>query len=165
MNARSILGEVGNAMEAIHLDAVLIGNAAAALQGAPVTTIDLDFMFRVTPGNLRKLKALARRLEAVVMRPFYPISDLYRVVREEDGLQVDFMATIHGIRSYEGLRSRATTIAVGGATLRVASLADIIKSKRAAGRPRDKAVLEILERAREEASKPKTPPRRRRPRE
>jgi hypothetical protein len=35
--------------------------------------------------------------------------------------------------------------------LRVASLADIIRSKRAAGRPRDLAVLEILETAREEA--------------
>jgi hypothetical protein len=165
MDAAPILGEVGNAIEALHLDVVLIGNAAAALQGAPVTTIDLDFMFRKTPGNLRKLKALATRLQAVVMRPFYPASDWYRLVREEDALQVDFMATVHGIRSYEGLRSRASTIEIGGATLRVASLTDIIKSKRAAGRPRDKAVLEVLERARQEASKPKAPPRRRRARE
>jgi hypothetical protein len=165
MDAAPILGEVANAIEALHLDAVLIGNAAAALQGAPVTTIDLDFMFRKTPGNLRKLKALATRLHAVVMRPFYPASDLYRVMREEDALQVDFMATIHGIRSYEGLRSRATAIAIGGATLRVASLADIIRSKRGAGRPRDQAVLEGVVRAREEASKPKTAPRRRRARE
>ncbi len=33
-------------MEEAHLGAVLIGNAAAALQGAPVTTIDFDFLFR-----------------------------------------------------------------------------------------------------------------------
>lgn len=165
MDGAPILAEVGRALQAVHLDAVLIGNAAAALQGAPVTTIDLDFMFRETPGNLRKLKGLATRLKAVVMRPFYPVSALYRVTREEDSLQVDFMVTIHGIRSYEGLRSRATTIEIDGVPLRVASLADIIKSKRAAGRPRDRAVLEVLERAYKEASRPKGAPRRPRPRE
>jgi hypothetical protein len=44
---------------------VLIGNAAAALQGAPVTA-DFDFMFRRTAVNLQKLKALASRLGATV---------------------------------------------------------------------------------------------------
>lgn len=34
---------------------------------------------------------------------------------------------------------------LGGINLRVADLSDIIASKRAAGRPRDQAVLEILE--------------------
>jgi hypothetical protein len=60
------------------------------------------------------------------------------------------MATIHGIRSYEGIRDRASTVEVAGVALRVASLVDIIKSKRAAGRPRDLAVLELLETALEE---------------
>ena len=97
-----MLVEVGRLLQKLHLDAVLIGNAAAALQGAPVTTIDLDFLFRKTPANLRKLKALASALGAMVLRPCYPASDMYRVVREGDGLQLDFMATIHGIRSFEG---------------------------------------------------------------
>lgn len=35
---------------------------------------------------------------------------------------------------------------LGGHSILVASLDDIIRSKRAAGRPRDRAVLEILER-------------------
>lgn len=164
MDGSPVLQEVGRALQKVRLEAVLIGNAAAALQGAPVTTVDLDFMFRKTSSNLRKLKALALRLKAQVMRPYYPLSELYRVVRDDDGLQVDFMATIHGIRSYEGLRTRATVIEIAGVPLYVASLADIIKSKRAAGRPRDRAVLEVLERAREEASKPKAQTRRRRPR-
>ena len=38
---------------------------------------------------------------------------------------------------------------IGDSTVRVAALADIIKSKRAANRPRDRAVLEILEKTRE----------------
>ena len=38
---------------------------------------------------------------------------------------------------YEGVRYCAAVIEVGGVPVRVASLADTIKSKRAAGRPRD----------------------------
>ena len=92
-------------------------------------------------------------------RPYYPAPDLYRVVRDTDGLQLDFMATIHGIRSFEGLRDRATTIDIDAVAVRVASLADVIRSKRAAGRRRDLAVLEILEKALEETTRPKGTPR------
>jgi hypothetical protein len=164
VDAAPLLALIARHLREVELDAVLIGNAAAALQGAPVTTVDFDFLFRATPRNLVKLKMLARRLNATVMRPYYPASKLYRVVRDDDGLQIDFMVTIHGIRSYEGVRDRSTTIALEGAPLRVASLADIIRSKRAAGRPRDLAVLEILEAAHEEANRPTRRPRRRRAR-
>jgi len=160
MDAAPLLGEIGRRMAAVGLEAVLIGNAAAALQGAPVTTVDFDFLFRRTPRNIGKLKLLARALGATILRPFYPASDLFRVVRDDDGLQIDFMATIHGLRSYEGVRDRAQRIEVGGAVVLVASLTDIIKSKRAAGRPRDRAVLDVLETAREEATKPPRPTRR-----
>jgi Nucleotidyl transferase of unknown function (DUF2204) len=164
VDAGPLLVEVGRRLREVDLDAVLIGNAAAALQGAPVTTVDFDFMFRKTPRNLTKLKALARGLRATILRPYYPVSDLYRLVRDDDGLQLDFMATIHGLRSYEGVRDRATIIEVGGVPVRVASLADIIRSKRAAGRPRDLAVLDVLETALEESPKPPRPPRRARAR-
>jgi hypothetical protein len=128
------------------LEAVLIGNAAAALRGAPVTTIDFDFLFRNTPANIRKLKAVARSLDAMLLKPYYPVSQLFRIMREEDQLQVDFMGRIDGVRSL-GLWRRATSIDMEGYCLLVASLMDIIRSKRAAGRPRDLAVLEILEKA------------------
>lgn len=63
----------------------------------------------------------------------------------------EVMPRIHGIRSFEGLRDRASAIDIAGVTLLVASLADIIKSKRAAGRPHDRAVLKVLEQAYAEA--------------
>jgi predicted nucleotidyltransferase len=91
------------------------------------------------------------------------VSDLYRIVRDDDGLQVDLMATIHGVRSFAGVRDRATTLEIGGAPLLVASLDDIIKSKRAARRPRDLAVLDTLEAARG-AQKTKPQSQTRRPR-
>jgi hypothetical protein len=165
MDAAPFLAEIGRHLNEIHLDAVLIGNAAAALQGAPVTTVDFDFLFRSTPRNLTKLKKLATALGATVLRPYYPVSDLYRVVRDDDGLQLDFMGTIHGLRSFAGVRARADVVMVTGVPIIVASLADIIKSKRAARRPRDLAVLPILERTLEEAAKSPRATRRRSPRE
>jgi len=149
VDATPYLLEIGRCLHAVGLEAVLIGNAAAALQGAPVTTIDFDFMFRKTGRNLQKLKALSRKLDATILRPFYPASDLYRVVRD-DGLQLDFMAAVHGVRSFEGLRDRATELEIEDTSIRVASLPDIIKSKKATRRPRDLAVIEVLEKALEE---------------
>ena len=45
MNAEPLLNSVVAALAAVRLEAILIGNAAAALQGAPVTTVDFDFLF------------------------------------------------------------------------------------------------------------------------
>jgi hypothetical protein len=165
VDAKPWLVEVGRLLARVNLDAVLIGNAAAALQGAPVTTVDFDFLFRPTAGNLRKLKALARALGASILRPYYPASELYRVVRDRDGLQLDFMVTVHGIRSFEGLRARAQAVDIDGVSLLVASMADIIRSKRAARRPQDLAVLGILEPTLEEAQQQKARARGRRSRE
>jgi predicted nucleotidyltransferase len=147
MDGKPLLARIVRLLNEHKIEAILIGNAAAALQGAPVTTIDFDFMFRRTPANVRKLVALTKALDAVMLYPHYPASGLIRIVRDDEGLQLDFMSTIDGVRSFEGLRSRASDVEFDGARLQVASLADLIRSKKAAGRPRDRAVMEILERA------------------
>jgi predicted nucleotidyltransferase len=146
MNAAPFLSALLDALTAEKLEAVLIGNAAAAVLGAPVTTLDFDFMFRDTVANLAKLKRVAKRLDAVILRPFYPVSRLYRMTADSSGLQADFMPVIHGVRSFESLRSRAVAIEIDGRKVIVAALDDVIASKRAAGRERDLAVLPILER-------------------
>ena len=153
MNAQPLLNSVVAALAAVRLEVILIGNAAAAIQGAPVTTVDFDFMFRATPVNLAKLKKFALRLDAVILRPYYPASALFRVMNDDRGLQADFMPAIHGVKSFNSLRSRAEKIQLGANRLWVAHLADIIASKRAAGRARDKAVLDILEKTLREKSK------------
>ena len=122
MNAEPLLNSVVAALAAVRLAAILIGNAAAAIQGAPVTTVDFDFMFRATPVNLGKLKKLAVRMDAVILRPYYPMSALYRVMNDDRGLQVDFMPTIHGVKSFNRLRSRAGKIKMGGHSLWIADL-------------------------------------------
>ncbi len=153
MNAEPLLSSVLAALVAVKLEAILIGNAAAALHGAPVTTVDFDFMFRTTRANLLKLRRFARRMDAQVFRPYYPASALYRVMNDDRGLQVDFMPVIHGVKSFNSLRARAQTIELGGHRLWVADLADIIASKRAADRPRDRAVLDLLEKTQREREK------------
>ena len=145
MNAQPILVKVATVLDEARLEVVMIGNAAAALQGAPVTTLDFDFMFRKTRTNMKKLKVVAGKLDAIILKPFYPLSNLYRVVDENGGLQLDFMSAIHGIESFASLRSKSTVVDFSGKKLLIASLTDIAKSKRATGRQKDLAVLPILE--------------------
>lgn len=66
MNAEPLLNKVAKVFAEHRLEAIMVGNAAAALHGAPVTTMDIDFMFRKTPTNLKKLKAIAHSLQAVI---------------------------------------------------------------------------------------------------
>jgi hypothetical protein len=108
MNAESLLESITAALAKARLEAILIGNAAAAIQGASVTTVDFDFMFRATPINLAKLKKFAVLMDAVILRPYYPISSLYRVMNDDRSLQADFMPMIHGVKfKYRRYRSTA----------------------------------------------------------
>ncbi len=79
MDARPFLETVARLLQETGLEAILIGNAAAALHGAPVTTIDIDLLFRGSPRNLQKLKAMAKALDAMILRPYYPVSGPFRL--------------------------------------------------------------------------------------
>ena len=153
MDAALLLKKIARALQKARLEAIMVGNAAAALQGAPVTTLDVDFMFRKTPTNLRKLKVFAAELDAQILKPFYPLSSLYRVVNDDTGMQVDFLSVLHGIKSFENLRSDAVEVDFDEYKLKVASLEKIIRSKKTLGRPRDRAVLGILEKTLDEKKK------------
>jgi predicted nucleotidyltransferase len=150
VDAQPELVLLARALNEFGLEAILIGNMAAALHGAPVSTIDIDLFFRKTPRNMQKLKRVAAALEAVILRPYYPVSALFRLHRDRDGLQIDFMGHIDGVKSYESVRGRADLYQIGGQKLLAASLDDIIGSKRAAGREKDLAVIDILEKTRDE---------------
>jgi hypothetical protein len=131
MDAKPVLIEVARALREQGLEAILIGGAAAALQGAPVTTVDLDFLIRKTPANLHKLERLADALGAVVFRPHYPVSGMYRVIRDEDSLQLRFLTQVRRGASFRDLLGRASKFDVCGESMIVASVADIIADEQA----------------------------------
>ena len=131
MDAAPYLVEIADALAEAKLEAILIGNAGAALQGAPVTTVDFDFFYRESQNDAdAKIRQVAANLNGAVTQPFPALSSVYRIHRVEPELQVDLTASIHGAKSFNSLRSRCSRLAFEGRTIMVASLADIIKSRR-----------------------------------
>jgi len=150
MDAAPRLVEIADAFAAAHLEAILIGNAAAALHGAPVTTLDFDFLYRASAGNEIKLRRVADLLGGHITQPFPAVSTVFRILREDSQLQIDLTSQVHGVKSFNSLRSKAVRVEIEGRTILVASLPDIIRSKREANRPQDLAVLHVLQRTLED---------------
>jgi hypothetical protein len=96
--------------------------------------------------------AASQQLRELLERAAHSVHRAVRILTRRVHGSPPTGAARRDVRSFEGVRDRASLVDIGGVTLVVASLADIIRSKKAAGRPRDLAVLEILERALEEAS-------------
>jgi hypothetical protein len=136
---------------------VLIGGLAATLYGSPHVTFDVDITPEAEEGNLRRLAAALDDLDARI-----------RTEGEPEGLAFDRSAEMlsrasllnlttraghldlafepHGTRGYPDLRRGAVTIEVHGIQVPVAALADVIRSKEAAGREKDRLTLPTLRR-------------------
>jgi len=136
------LSDLATNLRRVQLEAIVVGNTASILNDAPVLTQDVDLLIRDTAQNRKKLKLLVAALGGSLI----PIADKTRRIfgaRVPIDILFDKIAGAGG--SYASIRSRSHQEVVGTDILTVASLADVIKSKRAAGRPKDLAVLPILE--------------------
>jgi hypothetical protein len=134
---------------------VLIGGLAGVLHGSPAMTNDADIVPSRTPANLERLATALRGLDARIRGadepdgvPFDPhpqllagVALLNMTTRCGD---LDLSFTPAGTGGYEDLAPRAVTFDVRGLVIRVAALADVIRSKEAANRPKDHATLPIL---------------------
>ena len=126
-----------------RIEAIVVGNVASILNGAHVLTQDVDLLVRDTPLNRKKLKALASAMGGAGPAYISGLTSTERIYGTDIPIDILYDRMIGGL-TFASVRSRSHLEPVGKETLTVASLADIIKSKTAAGRAKDKAVLPIL---------------------
>lgn len=134
------------------VDFIVVGGVAAILEGAPITTLDLDIVYDRSPENLDRLLGVLQAVEASYRDPagrhIVPTVEKLATVRM-NLLQTslgafDVLARISGGAGYEDLLDSTRTIQVGELRLRVLELGKVIESKELANRDKDRAVLPIL---------------------
>lgn len=131
---------------------VLIGGLALVAHGASTVTQDIDLCYERGQGNREAL--------ATALAPFQPRlrgvpDDLpfrfdARTLRSASNFtlrthlgDVDLLGDVPGVNSFDELWARSELLILGGVSVRVASLEDLIAMKRAAGRPKD--IIHIAE--------------------
>jgi hypothetical protein len=122
---------------------MVVGLGAAVLQGADTVTMDVDLWFE-NRGDPRISEAATRAGGVWVPGHFGAMPPM---LGGEMGDRFDVVLTLSGLSNFEAESANVRLIEVDGITLPVLSLARVIASKRAAGRPKDLAVLPALEAA------------------
>ncbi len=140
-----------------HVDYVVVGGFASVILGSPLPTEDIDVVPDDGVENLERLARALQRMNAKIRTEAAPV---------ETRLDAGFLAnmpsilnlvTDHGIldltfqpsgplKNYEAWNSAASSEEIADHLIvRVASIDDIIASKRAADRAKDHRVLPYLE--------------------
>ncbi|MGH2539988.1 MAG: hypothetical protein ACRDGK_05670 [Actinomycetota bacterium] len=136
---------------------VLIGGFAGVIHGSPYVTTDVDVVPDRSAANLERLSAALSELHARVWTssepagvPFdHDATSLASVgVRNlvTDFGRLDLTFEPSGTAGYPDLERDTTRLEILGVEVDVASLADVIRSKEAAGRQKDLLVLPVLRR-------------------
>ena len=150
MNYESLL----SALVKSGLRFVIVGGVAMNLQGSALNTNDLDIVYARDPetiaGLIRTLSRFSPRLRTAGGRVSFRFDD--RTIKhgmnftlETSVGNIDLLGEIAGIGKYDGALKLSKPVKLGKNTVRVLSLAGLIKTKRASGRPKDKVALVELE--------------------
>lgn len=147
------------ALTSAEVDFVLIGGVAARLHGSPTLTRDVDICHERDPENLERLSSVLRSLHARLRG----VDDDLPFLLDARTLQaggsftfvtdvgdLDILAVPAGTSGYDELEGAATALDLGDFRVKVASLDDLIRMKRAAARPKDLVEVEILAALRDE---------------
>lgn len=138
---------------------VLIGGLAAITHGSSLVTVDVDVCHATDRPNLERLAAALQEVHAELRgaEPGLPFRlDAETLVRGDsftlatDLGAIDLLATPAGTGGFEDLARTADTLALFGHQVLVASVDDLIRMKRAAGRPKDLLAVEELAALRDE---------------
>ena len=136
---------------------VLVGGFAAVIHGSPYLTTDVDVVPERSEENLRRLSAALDAMHARVWTAGEPegiafrhdaeslsAATVWNLVTDHGRLDLTFVPS--GTSGFEDLERDAIHLTILGVEVDVASLADVIRSKEAAGREKDRLVLPVLRR-------------------
>jgi len=128
--------ELAAAFASEGVDYLFIGKSGAILLGYPETTQDVDIFLPRSQENaervLRALRTLGFELDPALTVSILAGSEI--VLLKSGPFALDLIHAPDGIESFEGAKSRSV---LEGGRFPVASLDDIIASKRATGREKD----------------------------
>ena len=134
---------VADAFERHGIEYLFIGKGAAILLGYPGATQDVDLFPRKSPENGRRIVAALQEIGFALTD-----ADQADIVGGKDFVQissgpfdVDLVFAPDGIESYDDAAKNAVHVE----NFPVMAIADIIASKRSAGRKRDLVELDLLE--------------------
>lgn len=146
-------------LEVLHrhgVDLVVVGGFAAVVQGSPIPTNDVDVTPHRSAENLARLSIALTELHARVRAEGAPV-DGVPFAHDADSLgaveiwnlrtrfgDLDITFTPSGTTGYDDLRRDAVEVVLGGTPVVLASLADVVRSKSAANRDKDRRALPVL---------------------
>lgn len=154
--------EVLQALNDEDVDYVVIGGFAGTIHGSPTLTEDVDFVPDWSEPNLARLARALNRLNARIridggvvptkIDGAFLAAMPHMLNLATDAGDVDITFTPSGpLKDFDAWNERALLLDAGdGLMIRVASLDDVIDSKRAANRPKDLAGLPYLESLRDQ---------------
>jgi hypothetical protein len=133
------------------VDFVVIGGMAGLAHGSAYPTFDLDVAYSRDQANLERLAAALRELKVTLRGapadlPFQidvrTLANGSNFTFDSPEGSFDILGHVAGISAYEELRSKAQIALIEEVEVRVASIDHLIAMKRAAGRTKDKLMVE-----------------------
>ena len=143
-----------DSLVAHEVEFVIVGGVAIIAHGVPYATFDLDFSYRRTPENLKKIvSALAGfkpRLRGFPKElPFIwnerTLSNGTNFTLETTLGDIDLLGEVSGVGSFIEVFNQSENLKLFDYEVRVLTIDALIKAKKAAGRPKDLNVLPQLE--------------------
>lgn len=137
-----------------RVEFIVVGGVAAAVHGSAHVTYDLDLVYRRTAENIERLSAALGPLRPYLRGAPAGLPFAFDPPTISRGLNftlstslgdLDLLGEIAGDGTYERLLPDTIAAAIDGVEFRCVSLRRLILLKRAAGRPRDLAVVGELE--------------------
>ncbi len=149
------VGGLLNVLDRHEVAYVMIGGLAAVIHGSPIPTQDLDITPASGTDNLARLSSaltdLGARIRADGVPDGLPFAhdaeslaavQVWNLTTRFGDLDISFVPS--GTAGFADLDRSAEPVEFAGVVVRVASLADVIRSKQAANRPKDQRVLPAL---------------------